>query len=139
MEELKGEQGLEACKKAFSLTDRLWTVLIQGTTDDTLKLLYDNGEWFSINQMLLPHTFVENWLSIIINLRSIKRQDEALKGIPNGSALDKKIEQIGNKEKFVKQLVKDMDKVLRKESGLKEVNIKTPDDKEKGYKPQQCS
>lgn len=124
MEEVKGEQQLEACKKALSSTDRLWDLLIaqRGVTDDALKFLRDNGEWFSMNQILLPHTFVENWRSIILNLRSIKRQEETL----GGPARDRVIEQIGKEEKFVKQLVRDMDNMLRKELGLKEVNIKIP-------------
>jgi hypothetical protein len=130
-EEVKAEQGLEACKKALSVTDQLWDLLIaqRGVTDDAIKLLHDNGEWFSMNQILLPHTFVENWRSVILNLHSIKRQDETRPRISDGSPQDevtKAAEQIGKNEKFVKQLVKDMDKVLREELGLKEVIMKIP-------------
>lgn len=67
-EEMIGEQKLEVYKKALSLIDQIQTLLIQGVTDDVLKVLYDNGEWFSMNQILLPHTFVENWRSIRIGL-----------------------------------------------------------------------
>ena len=77
MEELRGEQQLEAFKKALSLIDQMQSLLIQGTTEDVLKFVYDNGEWFSMNQILLPHTFVENWRSIRLNLRSVKRKDDA--------------------------------------------------------------
>jgi hypothetical protein len=136
MEEIRGEQQIEAWKKGLSLTDRLWDLLVaeRGTTDDAIKVLRDNGEWFSMNQILLPHTFVENWRSVILNLCSIKRQDEARPRISDGAERDeaaKAAEQIRKEEKFVKQLVKQMDEVLRRELGLKEVNIKRPDDKEK--------
>ena len=129
MEELRGEQQLEAFKKALSLIDQMQSLLIQGITEDVLKFVYDNGEWFSMNQILLPHTFVENWRSIRLNLRSVKRKDDAQQKMTDEPKRDKIIEDIVNTEDFVRQLAEEADVVLRKELGLKEVNIKRPDKK----------
>jgi len=126
MEELRGEQQLEACKKALSLIDRIQSLLIQGTAEDVLKFLYDNGEWFSMNQVLLPHTFVENWRSIKQNLRSVMLKDKSLQKITDDSERDKKITDIADTEEFAQQLAREADQILRKELGLKEVKIKRP-------------
>ncbi|MHC4620458.1 MAG: hypothetical protein ACYTEQ_22145 [Planctomycetota bacterium] len=124
MEELKGEQQLEACKKALSLIDQIQSLLIQGTSDDVLKILYDNGAWFSMNQVLLPHTFVENWRSVRLNLRSVKRQDDAQQRMTDGAERDKMINKIADNEEFIQQLADEAEAVLREELGLKEVKIK---------------
>lgn len=126
MEEVRGEQQLEACKKALSLIDQVQTLLIQGITEDVIKFLYDNGEWFSMNQILLPHTFVENWRSIRLNLRSVKMKDKSQQSMNDGPKRDEKIEDIVNTEEFVRKLAKEADDVLRMELGLKEVNVKRP-------------
>ncbi len=129
MEEVRGEQQLESRKKALSLVDQIQTLLIQGTEDDVLKLLYDNGEWFSMNQILLPHLFVENYRSIRLNLRSLKRTHMSIQSMNDETKQDKKIEDANQIESFVQQLADEMDKVLRKELGLKEVIIKRPNKK----------
>ncbi len=126
IEEVRGEQQLEACKKALSLTDQIQTLLIQGTTEDVLKLLYDNGEWFSMNQILLPHTFVENWRSMRLNLRTVIRREKSQQKMADGPERDEKIEDISNMEGFIQQLADEAEKVLRGELGLKEIKIKRP-------------
>lgn len=126
MEEVRGEQQLEACKKALSLIDQVQTLLIQGITEDVIKFLYDNGEWFSMNQILLPHTFVENWRSIRLNLRSVQMKDKSQQTMNDGPKRDEKIEDIVNIEEFVRKLAKEAEAVLRLKLGLKEVKIKKP-------------
>ena len=39
MEEVRGEQQLEACKKALSLVDWIWTESRNGKEEDALKLI----------------------------------------------------------------------------------------------------
>ena len=126
MEEVRGEQQLEACKKALSLIDQVQTLLIQGIAEDVIKFLYDNGEWFSMNQILLPHTFVENWRSIRLNLRSVQMKDKSQQTMNDGTKRDEKIEDIVNIEEFVGKLAKEAEAVLRLKLGLKEVKIKKP-------------
>ena len=75
-EELIGEQSLEVLKKALSLTDQIQAMRIQCVTEDLISLLEREGEWFSMNQILLPHTFVENWRTLRIRLRQLNRQEQ---------------------------------------------------------------
>lgn len=88
MEEVKGEQLLEACKKALFLTGRIQT--LSDSTDDILQ-----------------------------------------QTIPDGTKRDNLINSVLNTEDFVRALVSEMDKAIRKELGLKEVNIKRPDSKQR--------
>lgn len=116
-EELIGEQSLEVAKKALSLTDQIQTLRIQGVTEDLIGLLYREGEWFSMNQILLPHTFVENWRSMRLALRKLKRR-ESRKGEMNDVSEQDTI------EAFLDSLADEMEECLRKELGLKKVCIK---------------
>lgn len=124
MEEVRGEQQLEACKKALSLIGRIGGIPVQA--DEELKFLINNDEWFSMNQILLPHTFVENWRSIRLNLRSVQMKDKSQQTMNDGPKRDEKIEDIVNIEEFVRKLAKEADDVLRLKLGLKEVKIKKP-------------
>ncbi|MCD4830552.1 MAG: hypothetical protein K8R02_01945 [Anaerohalosphaeraceae bacterium] len=133
-EEVRGEQELEAYKKALSLTDRLWNMLVaeQNTTEDALVFLCENNKWLSINQILLPHKFVENWSSIGLNLRSIKRQDETRPRTSENAdpgKVTEAIRPIREEEKFIKKLVQEMDEVLRDKLKMELVKIKVYDDK----------
>ena len=127
MEEVRGEQQLEACKKALSLVDRIYTLNIQGTEEDVLKLINDNGEWFSLNQVLLPHAFVENWRSIRINLRSILIRKKGQEKTNDETKQETITNRIIKTDELVYQLIKEADEVLRKELGLKKVNIVKPE------------
>jgi hypothetical protein len=90
MEEVRGEQQAEACKKALSLIGQTRSLSkSQGTTEDLIKVLRDNREWFSMNQILLPHTFVENWMSIESNLYSAKRKENEQQKMTDATKQDK--------------------------------------------------
>ena len=131
MEELRGEQQLEACKKALSLIGNIQVFLVAKTPKDVLNFLDDNVEWFSMNQILLPHAFVENWKSIMINLVNLQELDQEVKDLPNGGNRDKKIKEAGETRKFNRKLAEEAEDILRKEMNLPEIKIKTPN-KEKG-------
>jgi len=131
MEELRGEQQLEAYKKALSLIQNIQVFLEAKTPKDVLNFLDDNVEWFSMNQILLPHAFVENWKSIMINLGNLQLSDKATHELPNGENRDKKIKEAVETRKFNRKLAKEAEDVLRKEMNLPEIKIKTPS-KEKG-------
>jgi hypothetical protein len=130
MEEVRGEQQLEACKKALSLIGQIKRSLLKRTTDNTLKFLYDNDEWFSMNQILLPHTFVENWRAIMLNLNNMKLFEQAVKEALDGSETKKQPVEDGVKTwEYTLELAKDAEEILRKELNLPEVNLKTPETK----------
>lgn len=126
MEEVRGEQQLGACKKALSLIDQVCTLYIQSTEEDVLKIILDNGEWFSMNQVLLPHTFVENWRSIRINLRSMLRKNISLEKAQDETKQEAIKNDIIKTDKFIGELIEEADEVLRKELEMPKVNIKTP-------------
>lgn len=113
---------LEAGKKALSLISRIGKLPVQA--DEELKFLLANDEWFSMNQILLPHTFVENWKSIIIELRHLKLMEESLNGMPNGSKRSETVKELIGIGNFIRQLADEAEKVLRKELKLPEVKIK---------------
>jgi hypothetical protein len=123
-DELVGEQSLEVAKKALSLTDQLHAMRMQCVTDDIIKLLDSEGEWFSTNQILLPHAFVENWRTLRVRLRQLKRREQHVDKMDSGPDRDKWDNEIDAMEQFVDSLIDEMEGCLRKELGLKEVNIK---------------
>ena len=131
MEELRGEQQLEACKKALSLIGHIQVFLAAKTPEDVLSFLDDNVEWFSMNEIILPHTFVENWKSIMINLVNLQVLDQEVKDLPNGENRDKKIKEAGETRKFIRKLAEEAINIIRKKMNLPEIKIKTPS-KEKG-------
>ena len=126
MEEIKGEQQLEAYKKALSVIGRIQVLLIAETTEGAFNFLLENGEWFSMNQILLPHTFVEKWKSIMVNLRNLKLLDQAAQELPEGLERDKKIEEAVETGRYMRKLAKEAEDILRKEINLPEIKIKTP-------------
>lgn len=130
MEEIRGEQQLEACKKALSLIGQIKTLLLQSTTDNTLKFLYDNDKWFSMNQILLPPTFVDNWRSIMLNLNNRKLFEQAVKEASDGSETKKQsVEDAVKTWKYILNLAKEAENIILKELNRPEIKIKTPDTK----------
>ena len=130
-EEVRAEQGLEACKKALALSEQLWTFSISRSTDDTLKLLADNGEWFSINQLLLPHKFVENLISIRLAMSNIQDYESDLKRISGQEKMSDIAREISKNKTFIRKLINEMETVIRKELGSKEIKIRTPENENK--------
>ena len=130
MEEVRGEQQLEACKKALYMISHIQSILLESPIY-VLKFLNENDEWLSTNQLFLPHTFVENWRSIQEEQRKLKRKYEIIEKTSNGARQDKLWDEANQMVDFVRQLAKEAEEILRKELGLKEVKIKRLD-KEKG-------
>lgn len=119
MEEVRGEQQLEACKKALSLVHKAYR--LYNRKEDFLDFLDKHDEWFSMNQILLPHTFVENWESMRLSLKLIDNTN-------NGTS--KEIAKINTISKeHIRGLICEADEVLRKKLGLKKVCLKAPGDK----------
>ena len=76
LQETIAERKVAAYGKGLELIGQIQSVLIQGTEEDALKFIESHGSWFADNLILLPHTFVENWRSIRLNLRSAIRTDK---------------------------------------------------------------
>jgi hypothetical protein len=127
MEELRGEQQLEACKRGLSLIQQVRTRYMQFEPKDVTKFLEDNHEWFSDNQVLLPHVFVENWISIQNNIRCEQRCNENISKTNDMSERNRIVAEKTKLQDLVKKLIGEADKVIRNELGLKEVKIKRPE------------
>lgn len=122
MEETIGEQKVEAYKKALSLISQLRGLLITGTHENGISFMKEHHEWFSNNIILLPHTFVENWQSIRVQLLQSKRRSSPGRGVDE----DKK-NKLRNE---VDELVDSMDRLaehaemaIRSELGLPQVKV----------------
>jgi hypothetical protein len=126
MEEVRGEQQLETYKKALYLIGQMKSLGGPAhKTEDALDFLKNNREWFSMNQILLPHTFVENWMSIESNLYSAKRKENEQQKTTDGQRSQKIADDLINIDKFVQSLANEAEKVLRKELKKPEVKIKS--------------
>lgn len=123
-EELIGEQSLEVFKKALFLTGKIQGLRYGSVTEDLIELLDKEGEWFWMNQILLPHAFVENWRTLKIRLRQLKRREQHIYKMDAGPDRDKKDNEISAMESFLDGLIDEMEGCLRKELGLKKVCIK---------------
>ena len=129
LQETIGERKVAAYGKGLELIGQLQSILIQGVEEDALKFLYENGDWFANNLILLPHTFVENWRSIRLNLKSVIRLREMQGKMPDGEKRDEKIEEAVNLEGFCDELAKEAEESIRKTLGLPECKIKRPEKK----------
>ena len=133
-----GEQKVAAHRKGLGLIDQLQTILSKDTKEDALKFIYENGQWFADNLILLPHAFVENWRSIRISLKKAILLCESLDKRPDGLKNEKKEDQVNTLLSFCDELAKEAEAAIRKELNLPEYKIKQPATKteEKG---RQCS
>jgi len=127
-EEVRGEKEIDAWTRAMYLIGRIQTLLMQSTTEDTLKFLYDNDEWFSMNLMFLPHKFEENWRSIKLNLKNLQLFEQGAKG-PDGQGRNEAINNAVETKDCNRKLAKEAYEELRKKLNLPEINKdkKTPE------------
>lgn len=125
-EETIAERKVAAYGKGLELIGQVRSILVQGTKEDALAFLYDNGSWFADNLILLPHTFVENWRSITHNLKKAIMYDHAQEKMKDGDKREKTIEQVVQIQDFCDSLAKQAESNLWKESGSPECVIKHP-------------
>ncbi len=130
LQETIGERKVAAYGKGLELIGQLQSILIQGVAEDALNFLYENGNWFANNLILLPHTFVENWRSIRLNLKSAIRLRETQEKMPDGAKRDAKIEMVVSIDSFCDELAKEAEESIRKELNLPECKIKRPEKKQ---------
>ena len=133
MEETIGEQSVEAYKKALSLITQVQGLLIQGTQEDVMSFMKEHHEWFSNNIILLPHMFVDNWLSINAQLRQSKGRDKVQAGMADGDKRNKMIDEVRELGNSMSRLAEQAEMKIRGELGLPQVSIQggLPKDEQK--------
>ena len=77
-----------------------------------------------MNQILLPHAFVENWRTLRIRLKQLMRKRKRLDKMDSEKDRQELIEEISAMETFLDNLIDEMEGCLREELGLKKVCIK---------------
>jgi hypothetical protein len=125
-QETIAERKVAAYGKGLELIGQLQSVLVQGTKEDALAFLCDNGSWFADNLILLPHTFVENWRSIRNALKKGIIYDNAQEKIEDDDKRKKIIDQIVEACGFCDTLAKEAESSTREELGLPECVIRHP-------------
>lgn len=121
-----GERKVAAYGKGLELIDRLQTILLKDTKEDALEFLYENGSWFTDNLILLPHTFVENWRSIRLNLKSAIMKDKLQEKMSEGAEKEKRINEVVTAHSFCDELAREAEAAIRNELNLPECKIKHP-------------
>jgi hypothetical protein len=122
-----GERKVAAYGKGLELIGQLQSVLIQGTNKDALDFLYEHGDWFADNLILLPHTFVQNWRSVRWNLKSVVRKNETQQKMPEGEKRDQMIEEIGTIQSFCDKLAEEAEAAIRREAKIPDCKIRRPE------------
>lgn len=126
MEEVIGEQKVDACKKASRLAYQLRSILIQGVHANVLNFIKEENSWVLDNEILLPQKFTENWHSVRNNVLSAQRQEETQAKMSDGPERDSKIEELVAMDQFNRQLAQEAEDVIRKELGLSPFKIHHP-------------
>jgi len=125
-EETIAERKVAAYGKALELVGQVQSILVQGMEKDALKFLYDNGRWFADSLILLPHTFVENWRSIRLNLQCAILKNTAQEKMEAGVKRDTVINDVVHLRGFCDELARQAEASIRDELNLPECKIKHP-------------
>lgn len=107
MDELTAERKVAANAEAYRYAKEIEGMLIQSSTEDTLKRVLSLEEWFFSNRLFLPGVFPAKWLSIRNNLSKLSRwQKSSSKSVEEISALE--IETQNSVAEAIDEIYKDM-------------------------------
>jgi hypothetical protein len=126
LQETIAERKVLAYGKGLELIGQLQSVLVEGTKEDALAFLYENGSWFTDNLILLPRTFVENWRSIRLNLKKAIIYDDAQQKMTDNGKRGEIVDRIVEAQDFCDWLAKEAESSIRKELRLPECVIRHP-------------
>ncbi len=100
MEETIAEKQVEICREALSAIGYLRSLLLQGTLKDSLDFMLKHDKWFWDSRAFLPHKFLDNWLSIKLNLQKVVRTQKNRTG-------ENAVEKVDKYEEFINKLACD--------------------------------
>ena len=126
MRETIGEQQVEVYKEALALISELLLLLIQRNVQDAIEFMTTHQQWFMNSVILLPHKFVENWISIRSNLYICVDVDEDRAVMPNGPEKSKLRMKVQKLKAYVEKLGTEAMNALEKASGLRHPKIQRP-------------
>ena len=126
LQETIAERKVAAYGKALELIGQVQSILVQGTKNDALAFLGDNGSWFADNLILLPHAFVVNWRSIRHNLKKAILYDETQEKMKDEDKRKEIVDQIVEAQGFCDRLAQEAESGIREELGLPEFVVRHP-------------
>lgn len=126
LKETIAERKVAAYGKGLELIGRVQSVLVQRAKEDALAFLYEHGNWFADNLILLPHTFVVNWRSIRQNLKIAITLEEAQQKETDQGKCRKLADQIVETHTFCDELAREAESSIHSELGSSEFLIKYP-------------
>jgi hypothetical protein len=122
-EETIGERQVDAYQKAARVASGVQSVLMQGTLEDTLRFVNEQGDWFWENRVFLPQGFQNKWISVKSNLSRARLREKALETEPDEEKRNKQIEDLDQLESFIRQLAEEAEKEILGELGLSPIEI----------------
>lgn len=126
-----GVQQVEAYKEALARISELNPLLLQGTVQEAIEFMTTHQQWFMNSVILLPHKFVESWISIRSNLYSCANIEKTQAAMPDGPERYDKVTEKVNLKKYAVKLCNDALEAIEKESGLRRPKILRPLEKNK--------
>lgn len=132
MAETIGVQQVEVYKGALARISELNLLLLQGTIQEALGFITKNQQWFMDSIILLPHKFVENWISIRSNLYIGVNIETTQAAMRNGAERSKQIKKVLKLKEHAEKLGDEALKAIEKASGLRRPKIQhLPEEKQK--------
>jgi hypothetical protein len=126
MAETIGVQQVEAYKEALARITEICLLLLHGTVQEVIEFMTTHQQWFMNNVILLPHKFVENWVSIRSNLYTCANLDKAQARMTNEPERSTQIMEVLKLKKYAEKLGKEAMEALEKASGLRHPKIQRP-------------
>ena len=122
-EEVIGERQVEVYQQAARVASSLQSVLMQGTLEDAVRYVNEQGDWFWKNRLFLPQGFQNKWISLKSNLRRAVHMEKAQATQKDENERGKQIDTLGELESFLDQLAEEAEKEILGELGLSPIEI----------------
>ena len=122
-EEVIGEKQVEVYRVAARVSSSLQSLLIQGTLEDALKYVSEQGDWFWENRLFLPQGFQNKWITLKSNLRRAVRLEKTQDTKPDGDERNQQIDSLNELESRLDKLAEEAEKEILNELGLSQIEI----------------
>lgn len=117
MDELIAERKVEANRQAYSRIKVIESMLVQAKTEDVLKQMHTDEQWFFDTRLFLPGDFPNKWLSIRLGLQ---------KAVLLQHNLPKTANELTQLDASLRTLADEAIQEIYKEMGLSRLEAKMP-------------